>query len=69
MDEKTFNTELQELIRKIANLITDKQKQLASLVKKTKKQNRTIKININQISRSLASLQLCLKYLLLDLKQ
>jgi len=68
MDEEAFNKKLRELIREIANLPADKQKQLAPLVEETKARHKQIKEDVGKISRSLNDLRICLKYLLFDLE-
>lgn len=68
MDEATFNAKLQELIREITNLPADKQKQLAPLIEETKKRHKAVKDKIDQITKSLTDLRICLKYLLFDLE-
>jgi chromosome segregation ATPase len=68
MDENEFNNKLRELINEIAALPKDKQEQLKPLVEETKKRHEDIKEDISKISRSLADLRICLKYLLFDLE-
>jgi len=68
MNEEAFNKRLRELIREIANLPADKQKQLAPLVEETKTRHKELKENVGKIANSLADLRICLKYLLLDLE-
>jgi len=68
MNEEAFNKRLRELIREIANLPADKQKQLAPLVEKTGERHEELKKNVGKIANSLADLRIFLKYLLLDLE-
>jgi len=68
MNEEVFNKKLRELIREIANLPEDKQKQLAPLVEETKERHEDIKESVSRITKSLGDLRICLKYLLFDLE-
>ena len=68
MDEETFNRRIRELIREIANLPADKQKQLAPLVEETQARHKEIKENVDKVTKSLGDLRICLKYLLFDLE-
>lgn len=68
MDEKELNTKLRELIMEMVDLPKDKQKQLDSLVEKTKQRHKDIKKNVDEIAMSLRSLRVCIKYLLFDLE-
>ena len=56
ISEEEFNNKLQELIRVVADLPVDKQKQDQH------------KIEVNKITRSLTDLRICIKYLIFDLE-
>lgn len=56
MNEKKFNDELQELIRTVADLPIDQQKQIQH------------KIEVDKITKSLTDLRICIKYLIFDLE-
>ncbi len=56
MNEEEFNNKLQELIRTVADLPTDEQKQNQH------------KIEVDKIIKSLTDLRICIKYLIFDLE-
>lgn len=65
MNEKEFNDQLKELIRVVADLPIKEQKQLKSLIKQTQDQYR---IKVDQITKSVTDLRICIKYLIFDLE-
>lgn len=67
MDEETFSRKLRALIKEIAGLPADQQKQLAPLVEETKQRHRQIKENSEKLTQLLSDIQIGLKYLLFDL--
>ncbi len=56
MNEEEFNNELQELIRTVADLPVNKQKQDQH------------EIEVNKITKSITDLRICIKYLVFDLE-
>lgn len=68
MNEEMFNDKLRELIREIANLPEDQQKQLAPLVEETKERHNDIQESVSKIAKSLGDLRICLKYTMFDLE-
>lgn len=65
MSEKEFDNRLQELIRVVADLPINKQKQLKSLMKQTQDQ---CQIKVDKITKSITDLRICIKYLIFDLE-
>lgn len=68
MNDNEFNERIKELIKEIANLPQDQQKQLGPLVSETEQRHQDIKENSDKVTQSLDNLRICMKYLLFDIE-
>jgi len=68
MNEEQFNAKLRELIKEIASLPQDKQDALNRLAGETKQRHKAIKESVDNVTKSLSDLRICLKYIMFDLE-
>jgi uncharacterized protein YfbU (UPF0304 family) len=68
MDEQTFQTKFNELLRKINKLPEEERGRLSSMARETKERRDRIKESVSELQESLDYLRLSVKYLVFDLE-
>lgn len=68
MDDATFESELNELVKEIGSIPAPEQKKLIMLARNTHNTNKKIKKGISSLQESLDYLRISIKYLMFDLE-
>lgn len=68
MDEASFESKLNELVKEIGSIPTSEQKKIIILAKKTGETHEKLKNSISNLQESLDYLRLSIKYMLFDLE-
>jgi len=68
MDEATFESKLNELVKEIGSIPTSEQKKIILLAKKSGETHKKVKNSISNLQESLDYLRVSIKYLLFDLE-
>lgn len=68
MDEASFESKLNELVKEIGTIPTSEQKKLILLTRRTTQSHKKLKNSISGLQESLDYLRVSIKYLLFDLE-
>lgn len=68
MDEASFESKLNELVKEIGTIPTPEQKKLILLTRRTTQSHKKLKNSISGLQESLDYLRVSIKYLLFDLE-
>lgn len=68
MDEASFESKLNELVKEIGSIPTSEQKKIVILAKKSAETHKKLKNSISTLQESLDYLRVSIKYLLFDLE-
>ncbi len=68
MDEASFESKLNELVKEIGTIPTSEQKKIILLARRTTQSHKKLKNSISSLQESLDYLRVSIKYLLFDLE-
>lgn len=68
MDEASFESKLDELVKEIGSIPTFEQKKIIMLAKQSKETQKNLENSISSLQESLDYLRISIKYLLFDLE-
>ncbi len=68
MDDATFQTQLEGLLRDVSSLPSRDQKKLSAVAAKIQERHEKLKATLNGAQESLDYLRLCIKYIVFDLE-